>query len=483
MKLSIRMKIFLPVVILLIGFPLATWATLRYSLEVHMNFNARRDLEAMVRTVDGVLEEPEDGEEGDTVLSRLRDAVQTGAGEARMLVVSEKYRVVYPKNFDDQADMSQIYSAFLNAATDDESVWEQDKILEETIEEKEYLLYYKYVTPSEREKDQKVRHILLYCPVHDTTAMMDQITRVVLLTMSVIAAAAIALFWLVAGSISVPVQRLCEAARGIGEKKFKRVETGATVKELCELEGEINHMQEKLAQADQAERTFFQNASHELRTPVAVITSQAEYSLLPDATPEEQREGLEVILEQAQKMSALISQLLMLARADSGTQQLTMAPVDLSLLASMTAEQCREAAARRQIRLDCEIAPGIMTEGDQASLVRVFLNLLENAIQYGRPGGFVKLTLAVQNDFAVCSIADDGIGIARENLERIWQRFYRVDPSRNPGGSNTGLGLSLVKWIIEAHHGTIEAESGLGKGSCFTFRLPLQPPAKKAPQG
>ena len=144
MKLSIRMKIFLPVVILLIGFPLATWATLRYSLEVHMNFNARRDLEAMVRTVDGVLEEPEDGEEGDTVLSRLRDAVQTGAGEARMLVVSEKYRVVYPKNFDDQADMSQIYSAFLNAATDDESVWEQDKILEETIEEKEYLLYYKY---------------------------------------------------------------------------------------------------------------------------------------------------------------------------------------------------------------------------------------------------------------------------------------------------------------------------------------------------
>lgn len=146
MKLSIRMKIFLPVVILLIGFPLATWATLRYSLEVHMNFNARRDLEAMVRTVDGVLEEPGGRRRRGTVLSRLRDAVQTGARGGRMLVVSEKYRGVYPKNFDDQADMSQIYSAFLNAATDDESFWEQDKILEETIEEKEYLLYYKYVT-------------------------------------------------------------------------------------------------------------------------------------------------------------------------------------------------------------------------------------------------------------------------------------------------------------------------------------------------
>ena len=283
----------------------------------------------------------------------------------------------------------------------------------------------------------------------------------------------------------LPIEEIRRTAEtiGAGGDLSARIPTERTQGEIRQLAETFNEMFGRLETSFEHERQFTSDASHELRTPVAVITSQAEYSLLPDATPEEQREGLEVILEQAQKMSALISQLLMLARADSGTQQLTMAPVDLSLLASMTAEQCREAAARRQIRLDCEIAPGIMTEGDQASLVRVFLNLLENAIQYGRPGGSVKLTLAVQNDFAVCSIADDGIGIARENLERIWQRFYRVDPSRNPGGSNTGLGLSLVKWIIEAHHGTIEAESGLGKGSCFTFRLPLQPPAKKAPQG
>lgn len=283
----------------------------------------------------------------------------------------------------------------------------------------------------------------------------------------------------------LPIEEIRRTAEtiGAGGDLSARIPTERTQGEIRQLAETFNEMFGRLETSFEHERQFTSDASHELRTPVAVITSQAEYSLLPDATPEEQHEGLEVILEQARKMSALISQLLMLARADNGTQQLTMAPVDLSLLASMTAEQCREAAARRQIRLDCEIAPGIMTEGDQASLVRVFLNLLENAIQYGRPGGFVKLTLAVQNDFAVCSIADDGIGIARENLERIWQRFYRVDPSRNPGGSNTGLGLSLVKWIIEAHHGTIEAESGLGKGSCFTFRLPLQPPAKKAPQG
>ena len=111
--------------------------------------------------------------------------------------------------------------------------------------------------------------------------------------------------------------------------------------------------------------------------------------------------------------------------------------------------------------------------GKQSSLINDILNLQENAIQYGRVGGFVKLTIFPQGDFAVCQICDIGIGIAEENLERIWQRFYRADPSRNPGGSNTGLGLSLVKWIVEAHHGSIVATSTLGEGSCFIFRLPL----------
>ena len=416
MKLSIRMKIFLPVVILLIGFPLATWATLRYSLEVHMNFNARRDLEAMVRTVDGVLEEPEDGEEGDTVLSRLRDAVQTGAGEARMLVVSEKYRVVYPKNFDDQADMSQIYSAFLNAATDDESFWEQDKILEETIEEKEYLLYYKYVTPSEREKDQKVRHILLYCPVHDTTAMMDQITRVVLLTMSVIAAAAIALFWLVAGSISVPVQRLCEAARGIGEKKFKRVETGATVKELCELEGEINHMQEKLAQADQAERTFFQNASHELRTPLMSISGYAQgiqCGVFEDVT-----QAASVILDESTRLTEVVDGILTLTRMDQLRYQVV--PVELAVNGFIEERlECLEGFAySKNIKLVFQPGEEHKIITDAMLLERAFSNVMSNCIRYA--GTQVAVAVREKEGDILITVTDDGPGFPEGGTEHLF---------------------------------------------------------------
>ena len=117
----------------------------------------------------------------------------------------------------------------------------------------------------------------------------------------------------------------------------------------------------------------------------------------------------------------------------------------------------------------------MIVEGDPESLSRALRNLLENAIQYGRTGGFVRLKLGMEENFAVCSVQDDGIGISAEDLPRIWQRFYRADPSRNPSGSNTGLGLALVKWIVEAHHGSIHAESAPGQGSCFTFRLPLHP--------
>ena len=289
----------------------------------------------------------------------------------------------------------------------------------------------------------------------------------------------IALALLVGYSITrrafLPIEEIRRTAEtiGAGSDLSARISTERTQGEIRQLAETFNEMFERLETSFEHERQFTSDASHELRTPVAVITSQSEYALLPDATTEEQREGLEVILEQAGKMSALISQLLLLARADNGTQQLSMAPTDLSLLAEEAAEQCRGSALQRQIRLELEIQPDVIVEGDPESLSRVIRNLLENAIQYGRTGGFVKLTLAVREDAAVCSVQDDGIGISAEDLPRIWQRFYRADPSRNPSGSNTGLGLALVKWIVEAHHGSISAESTPGQGSCFTFRLPL----------
>lgn len=305
------------------------------------------------------------------------------------------------------------------------------------------------------------------------------VERTMLLVLLVACPLLIVLALLVGYSITrrafLPIEEIRQtaAAIGAGGDLSRRIPTGRTQGEILHLAETFNEMFERLETSFENERRFTSDASHELRTPAAVITSQAEYALLPDATAEEQREGLEIILGQARKMSSLISELLTLARADSGRQQLSLVPLDFSMLAVTAAEACADAASARGIRLLTDVAPALMVEGDQASLVRALLNLLENAVQYGREGGFVKLALFARDGFAVCQVSDDGIGIAKEDLERIWQRFYRADPSRNPSGSNTGLGLSMVKWIAEAHRGSVGVESAPGKGSCFTVRIPL----------
>ena len=170
--------------------------------------------------------------------------------------------------------------------------------------------------------------------------------------------------------------------------------------------------------------------------------------------------------------TALLSQLLMLARADKGRQVVQREPVDLSELVEMVAETEAEQAKARNITVQTELEPGVMVQGDETLLMRLLINLTENAIRYGRPGGQVKLTLRRQDGVAVGTVEDDGIGIAPEDLDKIWQRFWQADPARSGGGA--GLGLSMVRWIAQAHGGRVTVQSEPGKGSIFTFFLPCE---------
>lgn len=319
-----------------------------------------------------------------------------------------------------------------------------------------------------------VRGIL---PAQPSLSMERIMLIALLIACPLLIAVALAVGYSITKKAFLPIEEIRQTAENIGggTDLSQRIPVQHTQGEIRQLADTFNQMLERLESSFEKERQFTSDASHELRTPIAVIRSQAEYALLDDITPGEQREGLEIILGQAEKMCSLVSQLLTLARADRGTAALSMVPLDLSLLALNASEEYHGKAALHQIQLLTDIAPGILVNGDSASLQRVFSNLLENAVQYGNPGGFVKLELSVQKENAVCRISDDGIGIPEEHLDHIWQRFYRADPSHNPGGSNTGLGLPMVKWIVEAHQGSIRAESAPGKGSVFTFSLPLAP--------
>lgn len=271
-----------------------------------------------------------------------------------------------------------------------------------------------------------------------------------------------------------PVRQITQTAREIGEggDLSRRIGLTGRKDEIHTLAAEFDAMFARLEQAFDREKQFTDDASHELRTPTAVILSQSEYALQNTHPQGETRAALESIHTQAARMAALLSQLLMLARADKGRQVVQREPVDLSELVEMVAETEAEQAEARNITLQTALEPGVMVQGDETLLMRLLINLTENAIRYGRPGGQVKLTLRRQDGEAVGTVEDDGIGIAPEDLDKIWQRFWQADPARSGGGA--GLGLSMVRWIAQAHGGRVTVQSEPGKGSIFTFFLPCE---------
>lgn len=305
-------------------------------------------------------------------------------------------------------------------------------------------------------------------------ALEGMMFRMLLIACPILIAVALWVGYSITRHALLPIEEIRKTAEEIGggsdlSLRIPIKRTGGEVRQLADT---FNHMFARLESSFEKERQFTSDASHELRTPVSVILSQAEYALLPDSEPEEQREGLEVIRRQAERMSALLSQLLLLARADNGRAQFAKEVFDVSVLALDMAEEMRVRAGQHQIELITDVQPGLLLYGDKGSLMGVFRNLLENAIQYGKEGGWVTLTVFRDQGMIICQVEDNGIGIAPEHLEKIWNRFYRVDTVRGSEHGNSGLGLPIVKWSVEQHNGTIEVESKQGEGSCFTVRLP-----------
>lgn len=241
-------------------------------------------------------------------------------------------------------------------------------------------------------------------------------------------------------------------------------------------------MLDQLEDAFQREKQFTSDVSHELRTPVTVIAAQSEALMDDPALPEELRPQVAVICRKSRQMASLISQLLLLTRADQGRAPLSFERLNISEMTEMTVEEQMTEAEAKNITIHTDITPDIFADVDQTSYFRLLINLLSNAIYYGVSGGNVWLSLRTgfpvgadatnECEQIILEVRDDGIGMSEEVLAHIWERFYRADPSRTDG-NHSGLGLSMVQWITTAHSGTIHVKSQPGKGSTFTVVLPL----------
>ncbi|MDO5134086.1 MAG: HAMP domain-containing sensor histidine kinase [Eubacteriales bacterium] len=307
--------------------------------------------------------------------------------------------------------------------------------------------------------------------------------------------------WAVTGRSLRPLQKITESAREIsdGHDLSRRIALSPGRDEVHELADTFNDMMGRLERSFEAEQQFTSDASHELRTPTAVILAECE---MAEKIPEDAgaaQESIREIHRQAKKMSELIGKLLSYTRLEQGTRRIEREEIDLSELVEDVCEEQRTVAGRG-ITIESEIEPGVAVNGDAALLISLVQNLVTNAVKYGKENGHVFVRVfREKRDTAMLSdnetdrkrgqdtrmnraqkinacvlVRDDGIGIRKEDLERIWNRFYQADRSRSDEARGVGLGLSLAQQIARLHGGTITAESTPGEGSSFLFTMPAR---------
>jgi signal transduction histidine kinase len=233
-------------------------------------------------------------------------------------------------------------------------------------------------------------------------------------------------------------------------------------------------MLDRIESAFQKITQFTADASHELRTPVSLIRTEAELALRRSRTEAEYEESLRQILHEAERTTLLIEQLLELARADSGRGSLIMQPVDLPAVVRSVINGWQQVAAVRNLQFSteiCKLDASVM--GDATLLRRLADILLDNAFKYTPSPGSVRLALEVRAETAVITVQDSGAGIAQEDQEKIFERFYRVDTARSRAQGGVGLGLAIAEWIVLQHRGAVSVESRPGVGATFRAELPL----------
>lgn len=280
-------------------------------------------------------------------------------------------------------------------------------------------------------------------------------------------------FWLSRKALA-PVDALVRTARDIsGTNLNRRLQTLNTGDELQRLTDTLNDMLDRIESAFQRITQFTADASHELRTPVSLIRTEAELALRHSRSQAEYEESLRHILHEAERTTQLVQQLLQLARADAG-ESLSMQPVALADLLRSVAATWQQLAQARDTRFSADICDaGVSIIGDQTLLRRLADILLDNAFKYTPSPGSVTMALEVRNDAAVITVQDSGVGIAPQHHDRIFERFYRVDKARSREQGGVGLGLSIAQWIVSQHRGTISVESQPGEGATFRVVLPL----------
>ncbi len=316
-------------------------------------------------------------------------------------------------------------------------------------------------------------------PIDDMAHTLAMFRRYLVMFAPIILLAASAVGYWVSGRALSPVDALTRTARTISASNLsRRLETLHTGDELQRLSDTLNEMLSRIETAFLRIVEFTADASHELRTPISLIRTEAEIALRKSRTEEEYRDALVHVLTEAERTSSMVEKLLSLARSDSGQNAMDMRPIDLRDTVRKVAGKWKSAVESKALEFtEMVTVADLPVEGDEAALQQLLNILLDNALKYTPGPGSVHLSAEESGGKAVLKVVDSGIGIILEDQARIFERFYRADKARSRELGGAGLGLAIAHGIVQQHHGSIHVESEPGKGSTFVVELPLQPAA------
>ncbi len=310
--------------------------------------------------------------------------------------------------------------------------------------------------------------------IHADVARLDRL--VALAACGVLVIAPPCGYWL-AGRATRPLAKIIETTASLRPSQLhERLEIRGTHDELDQLSKTFNRLLDRIGNYLQERRDFLANSAHELRTPLAAIRSSIEVALAGGRTNEEYEELLADIIEESASLEVLVNQLLLLSETETERLKVDKQPVQFNDLVEKAMDMFGGVAEFREIQLVCPALPAVVVYGNQQHLRQVVYNLLDNALKFTPAGGRVKVQLQVDDreDTIVFAVRDSGPGIPPDELPHVFDRFFQGSRPRTGSAEKrgTGLGLSICQSIIRAHDGTIEVESKLGEGTCFTVRLP-----------
>jgi heavy metal sensor kinase len=327
----------------------------------------------------------------------------------------------------------------------------------------------------------KTYTLIVLQSLHPQEAMLEEVAQTFSFAIPIAVLLASAGGYFLARKSLAPVVAMSTQAGHIGAATLhERLPVQNEKDELGHLARSFNELLDRLDQSFDRQRRFMADASHELRTPVAILRGEAEVALSrPDRKPEEYRESLAVLRAESQRLTHIVEDLFTLARADAGQHPLSPHEFYLDELVADCTRTTRTLALAKRITLTCDAAQELPIHADEPLLRRMILNLLDNAIKYTPQGGSVSVACRSESGEYALSITDTGPGIPVELQPRIFERFFRVDKARSRAetdGGGAGLGLSIARWIAEAHQGRLELTRSDASGSTFTAHFPASPP-------